>query len=86
MVGSIAAQTGIIRGTIKSSGAISGSMRVPIGVVPIDDYAGPYEVTPAVDAQTMDTMGKRMTDDVLVHAIPYHEVSNTDGLTVIIGG
>ena len=86
MVGAISAQTGIIRGTINSSGSIEGGMRVPIGVVPIDDYTGSYEVIPAVDAQTLDTMGKRMTDDVLVHAIPYHEVSNADGLTVIIGG
>lgn len=86
MIGAITAQTGIVRGTIRQNGSIAGSMRVPIGVVPIDNYEGPYDIIPKVEEQIMDTAGKRMTDDVSIQAIPLYEVSNTCGLTLIIGG
>ena len=35
-----------------------------------DEYAGPYSVTPSESAQTLDTDGLLMTDDVNVSAIP----------------
>lgn len=50
------------------------------------DYEGPYEITPRVDAQSMDTHGKAMTQDVTVLAIPVYEVSNEYGTTINIGG
>lgn len=50
-------------------------------------YEGDYEVTPRVFAQTLETSGKRMNDNVQIEPIPYYTVSNEqNGLTVIIGG
>ena len=50
-----------------------------------DPYEGPYEVTPKITAQTLDTHDKHMKDDVTVLEIPYYETSHQDGLTVYIG-
>lgn len=48
-------------------------------------YTGPYTVTPKVEAQTLETAQKLMTDDVSVKAIPYYEMDNKEGTTVFIG-
>lgn len=50
-------------------------------------YTGDYTVTPEVDtAQTLETAGTYMTNDVTVKAIPDYEVSNeAGGNTFIIG-
>ena len=50
-------------------------------------YTGEYTVTPEVDtAQTLETAGTYMTNDVTVKAIPDYEVSNeAGGNTFIIG-
>ena len=42
-------------------------------------YDGPYEAIPKVDAQTLPTAKKLMTDDVTVHGVPFYEVSNDQG-------
>ena len=42
-------------------------------------YDGPYEATPKVEAQTLPTAKKLMTDDVTVHGVPFYEVSNDQG-------
>lgn len=42
-------------------------------------YAGPYTVTPKVEAQTLETARKIMTDDVNIKAIPFFETSNNAG-------
>lgn len=44
-----------------------------------EEYTGPYEVTPKVEAQTLPTKGKLMRSDVEVQKIPYFETSNTAG-------
>ena len=50
-----------------------------------DPYLGPYEVTPlAWQDQILATNGKNMTDDVTVFEVPYDEVSNPTGTTVVI--
>ena len=50
-------------------------------------YSGNYEVIPRVSAQTLPTRDKSLERDILVRAIPYHEVENTErGTTAIIGG
>lgn len=50
-------------------------------------YTGEYSVTPEVDtAQTLETAGKYLTNDVTVKAIPDYEVTNeAGGNTFIIG-
>lgn len=55
-----------------------------IGFITGDVYAGPYEVTPHVDAQYLPTQRKLMSDDVTIRAIPYYETSNVSGVTVYI--
>lgn len=48
-------------------------------------YDGSYEVEPRKVAQTLETMNKSMSDNVVVNAIHYAETSNPYGDTVIIG-
>lgn len=51
-----------------------------------ETYAGPYAVTPDVDAQTLETARKYMTRNVSIGAIPYYDTGNTaGGRTVYIG-
>ena len=50
-----------------------------------DPYLGPYEVIPkAWEDQVLATTGKNMTDDVTVYEVPYDEVTNPTGTTVVI--
>ena len=50
-------------------------------------YEGQYDVVPSVDFQLLPTAEKVLEDDVIVHPIPYSEVSNKfGGYTVTIGG
>ena len=50
-------------------------------------YSGEYEVIPRVTEQSLPTRDRHLARDILVHAIPYHEVENTErGTTAIIGG
>ena len=43
------------------------------------EYMGLYTVTPSDQEQTLQTVNKRMSDNVTVHATPYHEASNEGG-------
>lgn len=52
----------------------------------LPDYTGPYEAIPKAQSQTLETKDKSMKDNVTVAEIPYHEVSNETGTTVVIGG
>lgn len=51
----------------------------------IDWYKGAYEVTPKRVDQTLPTKEKTMSQDVLVHEIPYYETANPYGNTYVIG-
>lgn len=51
-----------------------------------DYYAGSYKVYPRTSQQTLRTRSKTMKDNVTVFEIPRHEVSNSSGTTLIIGG
>ena len=74
---------GTLFGSIVSEGALSGSLSMPVGY---EDYAGPYKVTPKVESQALSTADKHMAHDVTIEPIPYYEVSNQNGKTIIIGG
>ena len=51
-----------------------------------ETYKGSYEVTPTGGFQLLPTADRVLVDDILVHPIPYSEVSNEQGgLTVVIG-
>ena len=50
-------------------------------------YGGNYEVIPRINPQNLPTRDKHLAKDILIYAIPYHEVENTErGTTAIIGG
>ena len=84
----------VIKGKLSSTGqVIKGKLssteqtikgRLSTQIVP-DAYTGSYDVIPKIDAQQLETVGKVMKDNVTVWGIPYAEVSNPDGTTVIIG-
>lgn len=51
-----------------------------------ETYKGSYEVIPSADFQLLPTADCTLSDDVLIHPIPYSEVSNEQGgITVTIG-
>lgn len=53
----------------------------------IPQYEGSFEITPAVEAQTLETGGKTMANDLEINPIPFYETSNSSGgNTAIIGG
>lgn len=52
----------------------------------IETYDGDYTVIPKVSEQRMQTKNKMMKDNVTIEQIPFHEVSNETGTTVVIGG
>lgn len=51
-----------------------------------DFYDGSYNLIPRVVSQAIETKDKVMQDNVTVAEIPFHEVSNETGTTVVIGG
>ncbi len=46
-------------------------------------YEGDYVVTPKVEAQTMPTKDKVMTDDMTIKGIEIHRVKNSSGGTTV---
>ena len=45
-----------------------------------ETYTGSYEVTPkAYSAQTLDTAGKVLSDDLVINEVPYYQTSNDSG-------
>lgn len=52
----------------------------------VETYDGYYTVIPKKIEQELYTKNKMMKDDVTVQKIPYHEISNETGTTVVIGG
>ncbi len=84
-----------LRGTITSSGTLSGSVINDVkkltGHVAVNSehevYSGEYDITPKIEPQVLSTSDKLMTQDMTVKAIPYYSVSNEhNGETIIIGG
>jgi len=61
------------------------SISGPPIIIGANVYEGPYTVTPKLTQQSLLTADKNMTQDVTVFSIPYAEVSNPKGYTVIIG-
>ena len=72
-----------ITGTLSGRGRVSGTIAIP-QAVHVEEYEGPYEVTPLTVQQTMQTANLLMTDDVTILQIPYFETSNVTGTTVYI--
>ena len=74
---------GIITGTVeKDTPEITGSITIGSGT---DVYPGPYDVVPEINPQYLATQGKYLKDNLTVWGIPFTEVSNEHGTTIIIG-
>ena len=67
----------------KANKSLVGHAQIPVG---IENYIGEYTIRPKVEEQIMSTRDKRMIKDLKIEAIPYYEVSNQNGKTIIIGG
>lgn len=62
--------------------ALRGNLSFP---PPYGSYTGDYEVTPSGEIQTLETKGKLLTQDIIIHPIPYQLIVNqTGGLTAQI--
>ena len=48
-----------------------------------EEYEGAYEVTPKVEAQTMQTKNKVLIDDMTIKGIEIHRVKNNGGGTTV---
>ncbi len=59
--------------------------RATLSSNPGEEYDGDYQITPKTSPQELETKNKTLKDNITVLSIPYFEVSNTDGTTVIIG-
>ncbi len=59
--------------------------RIEIVHSDMPDYEGEYEVTPSIEAQTLNTKNKTMRDDLEINKIPYYDVANQYGRTIYIG-
>ena len=59
-------------------------VRMYVSDVPL--YEGSAEATPGLEAQTLPTRNTILAEDIEIAAIPYREVANEYGTTVIIGG
>ena len=54
----------------KEGFKISGTLICGAGSSPIDDYAGPYTVTPTQSTQVLNTQNLRATQNITVNPIP----------------
>ena len=52
----------------------------------ITQYEGISSITPITSVQYVRTKSKFVTKDIVVQPIPYYEVDNATGQTIIIGG
>lgn len=69
-----------VTGTIVNKLSIVGTIDM---LQEADPYTETYDVIPTVNGKTLDTSDKVMKRDVLVHPIPYAEVTNPSGGTTV---
>lgn len=76
---------GYVRSAQDDYPAITGYLSIPTHYG--DKYTGSYEIIPTAGFQLVNTEEKYMEEDIIVHPIPYAEVSNfSGGYTATIGG
>ena len=74
-----------LHGVLSGVSELCGSLSIPESMgVP---YKGEYEVVPTTGFQLLPTSECYLEEDILIHPIPYAEVSNpSGGYTATIGG
>lgn len=93
IIGTLSNTTGELEAILSDSdGLLEGSLSGNEGLIAevtsfeVDPYKGEYEVTPKLGSQTLDTDGKVMVEDLIVHEIPVVKTTNIQGgQTVLIG-
>lgn len=76
-----------IRAPAQAAGKTVTVAALPVRPLERPAYAGPYAVDPLFTGQTLQTNGKRMTDDLTVEPIYVSDTQNpAGGITVYIGG
>lgn len=74
-----------LKGTAASKVSVAGNLAASYETK-ITAYEGDYEVTPKMEAQTLQTAMKMMRNDVQVKPIPIHRTSNASGGTTVYIG
>lgn len=74
------ADLGSIKGTLADGATITGRLYVPEIITP-PIYSGPVTITPTRQAQTLETGGTMLNENITVEAIP-----NNYGLITYNGG
>lgn len=83
LIGVIRFDGGLVGSLSESHITLVGSLSAPSGY---EKYTGPYEVTPSTVEQIMSTENKHLINNIVIHEIPYYNVSNSaGGSTVYIG-
>ena len=74
-----------VSGQLSTTNNVSGAISLTGSAYPY--YDGIIEITPVVDLDILlETKEKIVTDNIIVHEIPYYQTSNlSGGYTVIIG-
>lgn len=70
-----------VRGAPAVKMRVGDAVVVPSGGNP---YNGPYEVVPKVEAQTLATKQKYLSEDIHVLSVPFYEADNQNGTTIFI--
>lgn len=84
LTGHLSPKANVLSGVLNSRDKLVGNLALPTGYT---YFNGPYEVTPKINSQTIETKDKLMAKNISVKSIPYYEVTNSyNGLTIIIGG
>lgn len=88
-------EKGILTGELSASGTLSGELsgegklegELSAVQQELEIYDDSYEIVPDSGFQMLLTSDKYMAEDIIVHPIPYAEVSNkSGGYTATIGG
>ena len=81
--GGRSAEAAVTRGAATRTVEIAA---LPVRPVDTDPYEGIYTVEPSFSRQTLQTNGKRMTDDLTVNPIYVGDTTNpAGGVTIYIG-
>ena len=56
--------------TVGGGVELDGEIQPPVAYLPVNPYMEPYEVTPSMEEQVLETDGHSMTANVVVHKIP----------------
>lgn len=74
-----------LQGSLSGISELHGSLSIPENIG--NPYKGLYEVIPDTGFQLLPTSDCFLDEDIIVHPIPYSEVSNpSGGYTATIGG